>query len=348
MKSIQATGAWTGANQYGKRFQNLDAKHQLQVLIHELGSVHLHRDKRVGNKTIKARAYIAHSVLNDLRGGGFALRNILNIDQRHVSAVVQHWVDQGLAAATLQTRFSILRWLATAIGKAGLIRDPSFYRVPAEAIERTYVAVEDKSWSSHDVLANDLIVQATQIDKWVGMAYELMDAFGLRLAESILLRPVLAYHGGVLRVEEGTKGGRTRIVAVESDHQRDVLARATLLCQESTRGNLVPPGKTVQQTKDRIYTVGRKLGVTKKQLGVTPHGLRHQYANDRYESVSGSPTAVRGGLPVDRDLDIAARQVVTNDLGHARLSITSAYVGARQKGRPVGSKVQTDALGEMQ
>lgn len=340
MKAIQSTGAWFGNNQYGHRFEVLDAKHQLQVLVQELGSSHLHRPKRVGHKTIKARAYVIHAFLNDLRAGGFGLKNILNIDQRHVSAVVRLWHEQGLAAATLQTRFSILRWLATAIGKAGLIRDPSFYSIPDAAVSRVYVAQADKSWSSHEVLAVDVIMKATAVDQWVGMSFELMEAFGLRLAESILLRPILADHGGALRVEEGTKGGRTRIVAIETDHQRDVLDRAKLLAQQSTRGNFVPPGKTVQQAKDRLYTVGRKLGITKRQLGVTPHGLRHQFANDRYQLISGEPTVVRGGQHVDRELDIAARQVVTNELGHARLGITASYTGPRMRGRPASGQFQ--------
>ena len=37
------------------------------------------------------------------------------------------------------------------------------------------------------------------------------------------------------------------------------------------------------QNRTRFYTVLARFGVTKRQLGITAHGLRHQYANDRYE-----------------------------------------------------------------
>jgi len=345
MKSIQSMGAWHGSNRYGCRLARLDAKHQVQVLVQELGSSHQIHEKRVGFKTIKARAFVSHALLNDLHSGGFALKSILNIKQRHISAVVNDWYEQGLKPATLQTRFSILRWFAAAIGKGGLIRDPSFYGIPDAAVSRVYVAQTDKSWSSHDVMAVDVIISATAIDKWVGMSYELMEAFGLRLAESIMLRPHLADHGDSLRVEEGTKGGRTRIITIKTDHQRDVLERAKLLAKESLRGNFVPPGKTVQQTKDRIYTVGRKLGITKRKLGITPHGLRYQFANDLFESITGEPTVIRGGNHVERALDSAARKVVTSELGHARLGITAAYTGARLRGRPVTPQIQPTSTG---
>ena len=39
----------------------------------------------------------------------------------------------------------------------------------------------------------------------------------------------------------------------------------------------------------------KKFGVTQKALGVTPHGLQHEYAGERYEAVAGAAPPVRGG-----------------------------------------------------
>jgi hypothetical protein len=77
----------------------------------------------------------------------------------------------------------------------------------------------------------------------------------------------------------------------------------------SKPGSMCPPGKTVKEAIRRIYYVaGEKLGITKTQLGVTPHGLRHEYANDKSEAVSGNPSVVRGGSSIlDRALDEKAR-----------------------------------------
>ena len=336
MKSIQQTGAWFGVNQYGRAFEQLKPKQQLQALVSELGNSHLHRGKTVGIGTIKARASIAHQALNEIRAAGFDIRNLLTIDQRHITAVVNTWIKNNLSASTIQTRFSVLKWLATGLGKRGLIQDSSYYGVEPAAIQRTYVAQVDKSWSSHNVISADKIAEAKAIDIWVGHQLDLMAAFGLRITESVMIRPKKADHGDHLCVEEGTKGGRTRIIPIDSAVKRKALDEAKELALRTKRGSMCPPNRTVKKAVRRIhYVAGEKLGITKAALGVTPHGLRHEYANDKYEAISGNPSIVRGGTSIlDRALDERARHQVTQDLGHARLNITAAYTGPRIQGRP--------------
>ena len=81
-----------------------------------------------------------------------------------------------------------------------------------------------------------------------------------------------------------------------------------------------------------------RFGVTKRQLGITAYGLRHQYANDRYEDFAGAPAPVRGGDRLDREVDRSARLQVAGELGHARENISTAYLGAilqrRRAARP--------------
>jgi integrase len=72
------------------------------------------------------------------------------------------------------------------------------------------------------------------------------------------------------------------------------------------------------------------LGVTRSALGVTPHGLRHEYAGDRYKAVAGVAAPVRGGMVPDPATDERARLQVAEELGHARLQIASAYLGSRR------------------
>lgn len=336
MKTIREVGAWRGYNRYGRDFKELHIKQQLQVLAEELGDMHLHRRKITSYGTQTARAHVCHQLIETLKAAGFPIKNVLNLDQRHIRVAVAHWLEQGLAASTIQTRMSILRWLATAIGKRGMVMDPSYYGVPASAVAREYVAKVDKSWCAKDVLSAEMVIGAKALDKWVGHQLDLMRVFGLRIQESIMFRPHIADQGNSLRIEEGTKGGRTRVVPITTEEQRRALDDARELAKESARGSMCPPGKTVAQAKDRIYYIaGRKLGLRKAALGVTPHGLRHEFANDLYEEVSGSPSPVRGGVIVDdSERDDAARHQVSQQLGHARLRISGMYTGARKKGRP--------------
>lgn len=81
------------------------------------------------------------------------------------------------------------------------------------------------------------------------------------------------------------------------------------------------------------------MGIKRDQFGIAPHGLRHEYANDHYEEVSGEKSVVCGGsINPNTDPDNEARHTVTNELGHARLSNIGAYTGARKIGRPTSKK----------
>jgi integrase len=125
------------------------------------------------------------------------------------------------------------------------------------------------------------------------------------------------------------------MVKIDTPEKRRVLDCAIQMARTTSKGALVPPGKTLSQTINRIYYLCKIFGITKNQLNITPHGLRHQFANDLYGEEAGFPSAVRGGTNIpDREADNKARHEVTRQLGHARTSITAAYTGARKQGRP--------------
>jgi integrase len=63
------------------------------------------------------------------------------------------------------------------------------------------------------------------------------------------------------------------------------------------------------------------------------HGLRHQYAQARYESITGRKAPAAGGpstkmlTPEQRVQDSLARQTISYELGHERLQVTAIYLG---------------------
>lgn len=336
MESIKDTPAWRGKNRYGRHFKELDLVKQIKVILDTLGRANMRRDKSNGSATADARESITYQFFEDVRAKGYQIHSVLNLDQRHIRCALESWVADARAPSTIQTRMSVLRWLAKAIGKDGLVHDASSYGIDPEALARDNVPAVDKSWTPHAVDPQSMVASAKKIDIWVGTQLDLMRVFGLRQREAIMIRPAIADQGASLRVEEGTKGGRTRIVPIETDEQRAVLDSAKLLALRNPQGRLCKPGKKIKQAKRRFtYVVGERLGATKAARGVTPHGLRHEYANDVYERVGGVPSAVRGGPSiVDRAADERARHQVSQNLGHARLSITASYTGRRMRGRP--------------
>ena len=240
---IQDTPAWRGDNRYGTPFAKLDHKKQLNVLLYFVGYCHAVRDKRIGRQTYKIRAYFLYQFCGELREAGFLIKSVLNVDQRHLTAVISRWGERELAPATLQQRFSLLRWFVAAIGKPGMVLGPERYGIKPEQIERQYVASEDKSWSAHDVVSVDIVAAALKIDTYVGHQLDLMRVFGLRVAEAIVIRPHSADRGSTLLVEEGTKGGRTRLVDIKTTDQRQVLDRSKLLAQTNRERSMCRPGK---------------------------------------------------------------------------------------------------------
>jgi hypothetical protein len=63
------------------------------------------------------------------------------------------------------------------------------------------------------------------------------------------------------------------------------------------------------------------------------HGLRHAYAQTRYQELTGWKCPVAGGPPskslsrLDRRIDQAARLTISAELGHTREQIVSIYIG---------------------
>jgi hypothetical protein len=86
------------------------------------------------------------------------------------------------------------------------------------------------------------------------------------------------------------------------------------------------PGMTSTQSQSRFYYVIRKFGISKEQLGVVAHGLRHEHVNDAYESDADAPSPVRGGVTRPAK-DQEARQRAARLLGHNRPGVTSCYLG---------------------
>lgn len=110
--------------------------------------------------------------------------------------------------------------------------------------------------------------------------------------------------------------------------QRDVIGRAKRHAPYPT-SYLGHPGKTLLQSLDRYKNVLSQAGITKKELGIVGHGLRHQFAGDKYFDLAKIACPVRGGDPLqDPELMERVLLAVSQQLGHNRTSISRAYLGS--------------------
>ncbi|MGH8296657.1 MAG: phage integrase N-terminal domain-containing protein [Steroidobacteraceae bacterium] len=272
------------------------------------------------------RADVLYAGFKRLHELNFRLETVMSLRGKHIEALVKDWHERGLSASTLQNNLSIFRTFAEWIGKAGMVRGIEHYLGPGTAA-RSSIARQDRSWSGQGIDVAAKIEQVRNRDERVALQLELQLAFGLRAREAMQLRPHLADKGTYLGITHGTKGGRDRVEPIRTPEQRALLERAKTFCATPSSSTSDPQRK-LHQWKNHYYHVVRSRGVTRKE-GIPSHGLRHAYAHVRYRELTGSDSPVQGGVPVDRDVDRAARSVVAEELGHSREGVTTHYLGRR-------------------
>lgn len=268
---------------------------------------------------------ICHS-FEELRKLGYRLQTPWGLGGKHISVIVSHWAQEGQSGGTIENKLSHLRAFTEWINKRGLVLSLEDYvDRDAAGLKRTYVTTTDKSWEAAGVDADSLISEIGKQYPRVAVQLKLQAAFGLRIEESFSLKPASALRNlDTLRVKDGTKGGRERLVPTQL--RLDVLAEALALC-DPLSGSTTPATYTIARWRDHYNFVLRKFGIYKKGLGVTSHGLRHQWLQEYYERISGAPAPVKGSvLRPDADLHREALQLAVEAAGHSKASKTGAYL----------------------
>jgi integrase len=184
--------------------------------------------------------------------------------------------------------------------------------------ERHYVTNENKAKEAGDGL--DRIT-----DAHVRMSLKLQAVFGLRREESIKFRPGVADQGDHIAIQGSwAKGGRDRTVPITTSEQRGVLEEAK---KRAGSGSLIPAHRSYIQQRQVYDGQCKRAGLSHM------HGLRHRYAQMRYEALTGWPAPAAGGSsakalsPEQRARDAWAQQIVSRELGHERVQVTAIYLG---------------------
>lgn len=192
--------------------------------------------------------------------------------------------------------------------------------------DNTQLGVAERRYVTNISKARELGVSLEQVtDPHVRMSLQLQAAFGLRREESIKFQPSYADRGDYIALKGSwTKGGRERIVPITIAEQRDVLHAAHRL---AGTGSLIPAHKTFIQQRHVYDGQCKAAGLSNM------HGLRHRYAQMRYETLTGWKSSAAGGPGKaqfglsQRLVDRHARQQISRELGHERLTVTSIYLG---------------------
>ena len=285
-----------------------DLNYQLKQLCH--------RNRDGGYATQRDRQRLLSQMAGQLHDLGYRHMRAQSLKPKHIEALVKRWQGEGLSPGAMKNRLAAMRWWAQKVNRQNVVaRSNDYYGIP----NRQFVTdtSKAKSVSPHDL---DKVRDAR-----VRMSLELQQAFGLRREEAIKFMPAYADRGDHLVLKESwTKGGKARVIPVRTGTQRAVLDRAQRL---AGTGSLIPSAKNYRQQL-RIYEAETaRAGLSKL------HGLRHAYAQARYEELTGWKAPAAGGPPTntlsatERTVDREARLVISRELGHEREEITAVYCG---------------------
>lgn len=286
------------------------------------------KNKRVGHLTMEKRKTVMMGFIADIHHLGFQIESMENLREKHIVAWVELLVNNGQKPATIQNKLSVLRIYCSWIGKYGMVRSPEYYVTDASLVKRTTATTTDKSWDSKNV--SNLIEAVSKKDPIVGIQLKLCNEFGLRRQEAVMFKPHISDEGAYLHIRAGTKGGRPRIVPIATEQQRSLLEEAKSMADPKS-GLICRPGKTLKQAINRFKYIMRYSCITRAGEGVTAHGLRHGYVHHRYqERTGGGKLPVKGGKPGDVDpmIDKVAKLKIMEEVGHSRLSVSTAYGGS--------------------
>jgi len=275
------------------------------------------RNNRDGSfSTQSGRRAILQQVANDLRQLGFWELQARSLKKKHIDALVKKYKNDKLAVGTIKNRMSALRWWSQKFNREQVVEPTNaHYGIGT----RDYVAKESKAQQ----------LDQTQLNKitcpYVKPSLQLQIEFGLRREEAIKFMPRYADQRDHIKLKSTwCKGGKARTIPIRTHSQREVLNYAHQLAK---RGALIPPQLQYVQQMRRY-----EKQCLKAEL-YNMHGLRHAYAQNRYEELTGWKAPACGGLTSkqltaeQKQQDLKARLIISSELGHHREQITVNYLG---------------------
>lgn len=305
--------------------------------------------RELSDKSRSDYGAILQQCITDLAERKVHIDNLTDLSTKNVITLVRYWGEQGHAEGTIAWRVSILRRFLTMIGRPSAIPKGRVWRqtlrqngVTAGTIGRSNLPDMPKGWRDLGIDPIPIIKKIAEEEPVVACALAMMYAFGLRVNESVQIQPRLSDKGTYLLVHRGTKGGKLREVPFSTNperaaYQNEVLTWAKELADKHRKGVLALPYMNLLQMKNRLRYLVRIHGISKDgTLGVTPHGLRHQFGTDLFKELTGLPAPVLEQVPHETYVQNGekvrwALLEVSRQMGHERPSISGAYLSSVAK-----------------
>ena len=305
-----------------------DWKRQLAAFLNVYGRIRSNDfTKKTSEETLRNRHDILFSTM-ELILKDRHLRTLAQVKPRFLPRMFELWTEKKIGKRAQINYYNVMRWYWRVFGMQ--IPAISHYEVEKGEFTINRNATQDNSWTGNGVDFNEIYEKLNALDPVGARLFKAMKTYGFRVKEALRLEPHEADGGNRLHVTKGTKTGRPRQLEFEVLDDMNLRRVLDELKAEVPEGcHLAWSHLTLKQAKKKIGNLAAKIGLTKKGLGVTPKGLRAEFAIDLLEKLSGEVAPVRGGgIGINYKALSAARQVVTEAMGHNRKNATGPYYGS--------------------
>jgi len=204
---------------------------------------------------------------------------------------------------------------------------------PAQYVgERTHVRSDAPRTGDRSQFQKPIQTLHARNEARVAITALLARDFGLRFKEASMLNTNKALKQANklnrINITEGTKGGRgkgqDRWVTI-NPRNLDTLKQAKAL--QGKDKNLVPCNKTYVQWRDHAYYQWRIATKDTEIKGF--HDMRAAFACESYQEITGHKAPViTGQRQAPKLIDIQARLILSQMLGHSRLDVIASYIGS--------------------
>lgn len=198
----------------------------------------------------------------------YGLENINNLKTKHIEGVFADMREEKYAPTTIAAYAAVARDIAEAIGKENIVGTNEKLGASREG---TRLNPGDPDLEAMTEVQDALNQKAD----WLGAAWQVQQAFALRLSEAI--KPIkIVEHNDELCLEITGKNARIYYPSIDSPERVEALVRALNVIKEQGGRSLIPPDRTFKQGRDAYRNAVYRAGGTKENKA-NSHLGRHAY-----------------------------------------------------------------------
>lgn len=298
-------------------------KQNLEKSLKQLHDL-LERFPENSGATRKDRRHHLSLAIKQLSDAGYKISDLNRLEHKHSDFLKRLWARENISAGTIKNRMCNLRWLAETLN----IQKDGFGQKSNQELQIPNRIYTDNSKNKAQKIDYEKLNHIDHPE--LKLTLELCAEFGLRRKEALRFQIRHADQGDHLAIKDvWTKGGRSRVIPITTRSQRDLLNRIWQYSKEYKMQSMIPVGTTYKQQKNKLQNEQYRVGV--KNI----HGLRHQYAQDRYKVLVGydcpkvdKNTRKFNMTKEEIECEKAIRLLISEELGHSRINITNAYLGS--------------------